>query len=68
MEIQVLKETNEENFKEFITAMIHNQKQGQRRSQAYKLINLLKDIPNFQKLVNEMQEDYIEAGDDMNEI
>ena len=47
MEIQVLKETNEENFKEFITAMIHNQKQGQRRNQAYKLINLLKDIPNF---------------------
>ena len=40
----------DENFKEFITAMIHNQNQCQRRSQAYKLMNLLKDIPNFHQL------------------
>ena len=56
MEIQVLKETNEDSFKEFITDMIHNQKQGKRRSQACKLIGLLKNIPNFQKFVNETQE------------
>mmetsp|Transcript_32819 Transcript_32819/g.50120 ORF Transcript_32819/g.50120 Transcript_32819/m.50120 type:complete len:180 (+) Transcript_32819:3034-3573(+) len=63
MEIQVLKETNEERFKEFITNMIHNQNHGRRRTLAQKLISLLKKIPNFDSLINET-EVFIDAGND----
>ena len=42
--------------------MIHNQTQGIRRSQGLKLVNLLKEIPNFQELVSSTQEQFIVAG------
>jgi hypothetical protein len=56
MEIQVLKDTNVEKFKDFITDWIHNQNTGHRRDLAMKIISLLQIIPNFSQLLQDTAE------------
>ena len=56
MEIQVLKSTNEEKFKDFITERIHNESDSSKRNEALKLIKLFQNIPNLSMLLQENKE------------
>lgn len=63
MEVQVLKETNEAKFIDFITQRILNQREGRRREIALQLFKLLKKIPNFRPLLAKTQEETIKVSD-----